>query len=128
MKAKIKAPRQCAFTLVEMVITVAIVGLLAVIAFPNFVVARDNSRLSVIRRNLRQVEEAKEQWATEKRMGNGALVLDMTELNPYLRGGHVVQVMNETYLPNPVGTAPGAALPPGVKLGPYAPGATIIAP
>ena len=128
MKTRKFASCRCAFTLVEMVITVGIIGLLAVIAFPNFVVARDNSRLSVIRRNLRQVEEAKEQWATEQRRGNGAPVNNMSDLSPYLRGGRIIQVVNETYVPNPVGAAPGAALPPGVPLGPYPPGAVIVAP
>jgi len=36
--------------------------------------------------------------------------------------------MNETYVPNPIGAACAADLPPGVALRPYGPGAEILVP
>ena len=117
-----------AFTLVEIMIVVTIIGLLAVIAVTNFVIARDTSRLNVIKRNLRDIDSAKEQWAMEKRQPDGALVTDVSDLSEYLRGGGVHEVINETYTPNPVGTPPIATLPAGTGLREFGPGATIPAP
>jgi prepilin-type N-terminal cleavage/methylation domain-containing protein len=117
-----------AFTLVEIMIVVTIIGLLAVIAVTNFMLARDTSRLNVIKRNLRDIDSAKEQLALERRLPEGSPVLDVSDLSEYLRGGRLTQVLQETYEPNPVGTPPTATLPAGVKLREYGPGATIPAP
>jgi len=51
------------FTLVEIMIVVAIIGLLAAIAIPSFIKARTESQKNACINNLRQVESAKEQWA-----------------------------------------------------------------
>jgi prepilin-type N-terminal cleavage/methylation domain-containing protein len=117
-----------AFTLIEIMIVVTIIGLLAVIAVCNYVMARDTSRLTVIRSNLRDIETAKEQWAIENRKGLGAPVVDVDVIKDYLRRGGLKVVISETYNPNPIGTPPSAALPADVKLGPYGLGATIPAP
>jgi prepilin-type N-terminal cleavage/methylation domain-containing protein len=120
--------RWTGFTLTELMIVVAIIGLLAAIAMPAFVKARDNSRLNVIYHNLREIDSAKEEWALEQKKAEGAVVNDLSELSEYLRGGGVNNVIREDYIPNPVGTPPEASLPSGVGLGPYAPGASIPAP
>jgi type IV pilus assembly protein PilA len=117
-----------AFTLVEIMIVVTIIGLLAVIAVTNWMLARDTGRLNVIRQNLREIDSAKEQWALEKKQPEGAPVADVADLSDYLRGGHVNEVVQETYEPNPIGTPPTATLPAGIKLRQYGPGATIPAP
>jgi len=117
-----------AFTLIEIMIVVTIIGLLAVIAVTNWMLARDTSRLNVIRRNLRDIDSAKEQWALEKKQPEGAPVADVADLSEYLRAGAVHEVVQESYAPNPVGTPPTATLPAGVKLRQYGPGATIPAP
>jgi len=117
-----------AFTLIEIMIVVTIIGLLAVIAVTNWMLARDTSRLNVIRRNLREIDAAKEQWALEKKQPEGTAVSGVADLSEYLRGGHVNEVVQETYVPNPVGIPPTATLPTGVKLRQYGPGATISAP
>ena len=57
------------FTLVEMMIVVAIIGLLAAIAIPNFVRARGASQKSACINNLRQVDGGVQQWALENRAG-----------------------------------------------------------
>lgn len=64
------------FTLVEIMIVVAIVGLLSAIAIPNFVKARTNSRKNVCIGNLRQVENAKSVWANETGKNGTAIPAD----------------------------------------------------
>lgn len=125
------APRnspQTGFTLLEIIVVVTIVGLLATIAVSNFVMARDSGRLNTIRHNLREIEAAKEEWAFDHRKKDGSDVADISLLSDYFRGGTVHQVVQETYIPNPVGSPPEAALPADVKLGPYGLGAVIPAP
>lgn len=122
------ASRNRAFTLVEIMIVVTIIGLLVGMAVPKIMMARDASRLRVIQSNLRQIDEAKAQWAIEQNQIDGAPVANVSVLQNYLRSGGVRQVIQETYLPNPVGTPPTAALPAGVSLGSYAAGAVIPAP
>ena len=55
------------FTLVEIMIVVAIIGLLAAIAIPNFVKARSLSQRSACIENLRQLFAAKTTWALSQR-------------------------------------------------------------
>ena len=67
MQHKIKT--QLGFTLVEIMIVVAIIGLLAAIAIPNFVNARTKAQTQACIVNLRQIDGAKQQWALESRAG-----------------------------------------------------------
>ena len=127
MKTKINSKTHSGFTLVELMIVVGIIALLATIAVPNLAKARDTSRLNIIYSNLRSIDAAKDQWALETNQATGTLVDSMSVLRPYLRNG-LLDVLNETYVPNPIGTRSEADLPPGVGLGPFAPGAAIPSP
>jgi type IV pilus assembly protein PilA len=75
------------FTLVEIMIVVAIIGLVAAIAIPSFLRYRESSRRSVCIANLKQMQDAKVQWAFEKnKKGTDIPVeLDLIGPNTYLR-------------------------------------------
>src|SRR5688572_33491864 len=75
------------FTLVEIMIVVAIIGLLAAIAIPNFVKARTTAQKNACINNLRQIDGAKEQWALEKKKAAGAAATPQTEIDEYIKGG-----------------------------------------
>ena len=66
---KINTSRKSGFTLVEIMIVVAIIGLLAAIAIPNFVRARTQSQKNACINNLRQIDGAVQQWALENKAG-----------------------------------------------------------
>lgn len=128
MKISPTSQRSSGFTLIEILIVVTVIGLLAGIAVPNFMRARDTARLNVIYNNLRILNGAKEEWATEQSKAPGASIGPVDTLASYFRGGKLQQVVNETYVPNPVGTPSEAALPNGVTLCSFGPGAHIPAP
>ena len=117
-----------AFTLTELMIVVGIIALLTTIAVPNFARARDNSRLNLIYANLRALTSAKDTWAMENNKITGTPVADVTVLTNYFRYGGLQDVCHETYVPNPIGTPCQAYLPASTALGPYGPGAAIMAP
>ncbi len=60
-----KKNQKSGFTLVEIMIVVAIIGLLAAIAIPSFVNARTKSQTNACINNLRQVSGCKDQYALD---------------------------------------------------------------
>ena len=84
MKTVIACPA-AGFTLVEIMIVVAIIGLLAAIAIPNFVTARQNAQARACINNLRQIDAAAAQFAIEQGRRTGTAVNFPTDLTPYIR-------------------------------------------
>ena len=93
------------FTLVEIMIVVAIIGLLASLVIPSVLHARTVSQTSVCINTLRQMHAAKEVWALANNAPQGAAV-DSSYVN-YIKDGVDVECpANGTLLPNVIGTDP----------------------
>ncbi len=63
------------FTLVEIMIVVAIIGLLVAIALPNFVLARKKSQMNTCKANLKQIDGAVSQFKMD---GTNAAIATVT--------------------------------------------------
>lgn len=86
---KFKRSKKGGFTLVEIMIVVAIIALLAAIAIPNFARARKTAWKNTCIANMKQIEGAAQQYAMDNSY-SGAI--DVTNLcgtgeDDYIRGG-----------------------------------------
>ena len=109
MLSKITKKRQ-AFTLVEIMIVVAIIALLAAIAVPGFLRARKRSQASRIINDLRLIDSAVDQYAieTSKKSGDTVAVTDWTN---YLKKDTVLyatgkDILGADYGPQTVDSLP----------------------
>jgi prepilin-type N-terminal cleavage/methylation domain-containing protein len=75
-----------AFTLVEIMIVVAIIGLLIAIALPNFVTARNTARLRLCDNNLRLLGHAAEQYIIDNNLADTTVVTNV-QAAAYCKGG-----------------------------------------
>src|SRR3954453_13045161 len=74
------------FTLVEIMIVVAIIALLAAIAVPSFLRARKRSQATATLESMRLIDAAKDQYAIENGKGPGTTP-DATDLVKYIKTG-----------------------------------------
>ncbi len=105
------------FTLVEIMIVVAIIGIIIAIAVPAFLRARENSRGRACQENLSKIDGAKEQYALELKLSNGASVTMANLINPpnsTTGQGYLKSTPNcpssGTYTTNNVGTNPTCSI------------------
>ena len=83
---QIKTQKLAGFTLVEIMIVVAIIGMLAAIAIPNFVTSRKNAQATACINNIRIIQGAKDMWAIEAKKGSSDTPTE-AELQPYIGHG-----------------------------------------
>ena len=72
------------FTLVEIMIVVAIIGILAAVAIPNLISARARAQQNTCIATLRQLEAAKQLWGLETRQLSTATPADSDLIGPTL--------------------------------------------
>jgi len=94
--------RRGGFTLVEIMIVVAIIALLAAIAVPGFLRARKRSQASRILNDLRMIDAAVDQYAIETNRSTGNVV-NTTDWTSYLKKGSMLYNTGQNLFGTPYG-------------------------
>lgn len=105
------------FTLVEIMIVVAIIALLAAIALPNLNRARKRSQATRVLEDVRIVETAKQQWALEK-VKTGSDTPTWDDLKVYFKPGSALAAANADTLGNAI-TINNVDTPPQISTTTY---------
>jgi prepilin-type N-terminal cleavage/methylation domain-containing protein len=102
--------RRGGFTLVEIMIVVAIIALLAAIAVPGFLRARKRAQATRILNDLRMIDSAVDQYAieTNKSSGSAVAIVDWTN---YMKKGSALFNTGNDIFGNPYGVQTVDALP-----------------
>ena len=115
----IRTSRKSGFTLVEIMIVVAIIGLLAAIAIPNFIKARTTSQQNACINNLRQIDGAIQQWALENKKDVSQTVA-FSDISTYLKFATICPSggtdFSDSYTIVDVGTKPVCQKRPAVHV------------
>lgn len=99
------------FTLVEIMIVVAIIALLAAIAVPNFLRSRKRSQATQILEDLRQIDAGIDQYAIESNRAGGSNVV-WADVQKYIKAGTrlynsgATDILNNAFTITSVDTAP----------------------
>ena len=110
MLTKLTSKRRGGFTLVEIMIVVAIIALLAAIAVPGFLRSRKRSQAAKILNDLRMIDSAVDQYAieTSKKAGDPIAVTDWTN---YVKKDTTLYVTGQDLFGNDYGTQTVDSLP-----------------
>ncbi len=106
----IQPSRKAGFTLVEVVVLLAIVVLLVTLAVPNYFQERRRVQREACVEQLRQISAAKDRWAKETQKPAGAVVPPAELARLLKRGVLPVCPADGAYSINPIGTAPTCSL------------------
>jgi len=121
---------QSAFTLIEIMIVVLIIGIILAVAVPSFVHARESSRGRSCVANLKEIDTAKEQYAMDNRLmtGDNSLAADpLTVTGSTLVGSTnyiktaVVCPSTGAYTVGAIGTLPTCSIGANATIAPFAP-------
>jgi prepilin-type N-terminal cleavage/methylation domain-containing protein len=107
---RLRLSRAKGFTLVEIMIVVAIIALLAAIAVPGFLRARKRSQASRIINDLRLIDSAVDQYAIETNKNTGATVA-VGDWTIYLKAGTTLYLTGKDILGNDYGAQAVDSLP-----------------
>lgn len=99
-----------AFTLVEIMIVVAIIALLAAIAVPGFLRARKRSQATRILNDLRLIDSAVDQYAIENNLATGATV-PIAAWTAYIKQGTALSSTGASLLGSSYGAQTVDSLP-----------------
>ena len=110
------------FTLIEIMLVVAIIGLLAAIAVPSFMKARAHARRNACINNLRQLDAGKDEYALEYGVSVGdsvswsnvgLYVKDITNRMLCPTAKSDLRIFSNSYTINAVGSVPVCQISPG---------------